>query len=536
MQIPSAETWWRELQDALLAVQLATNAQPTTTTLSPALLIVIDVAEWYAVAEVLAARELRWVALWAAQQPQQFLVNGAYEQFGYYLIVRTVIADQSPRLKSLTPLFPAANRIERHVQDLYGITFTESLDTRRWTRHQAWQADEYPLRKHFPLTHSNPYPPTPPDFKYPFMTATGTGVYEIPVGPVHAGVIEPGHFRFQAVGERVLNLEERFGYVHKGVEKLAEGRDAAGLARLAGRVSGDTTVGHTWAACMAMERAAAIEVPLRGSMLRAIMAERERVANHLGDIGAICNDVGFAFALSQFHRLKEMWLRMNERCFGHRMMMDCIIPGGVKVDLTPPLIAQQRQQLRDFILELKALKGIIERHMGLKDRLETTGILSQEMAKKLGCVGYVGRASGQTFDVRKHAAYVPYEQFQFGMRVPTLNTGDVEGRMRVRWQEVYVALELLGQILVCLPEDQAIATEWHPVNTTAEGIGIVEGWRGEIFVYVSFEATGMVSRYFPRDPSWLNWQALELLIMGNIVPDFPVCNKSVNGSYTGCDL
>ncbi len=533
MQNPSAETWWQTFQHTVATANL--TLQPNLNTLPPAYLVVVAANDWYAVAQLIAQCEMRWVALWADQQPQQFVVNACYEQFGNYLIVRTYIALNSPRIQSLTPLFPSTHRMERHIQDLYGVVFLDSLDTRRWTRHQAWQADEFPLRKQFPLQRDLPHRPTPPDFEYPFMFATGIGVYEIPVGPVHAGVIEPGHFRFQAIGEQVLNLEERLGYVHKGVEKLAEGRDAASLARLAGRVSGDTTVGHTWAACMAMERAAAIEVPLRGLMLRAIMAERERIANHLGDIGAICNDVGFAFALYQFHRLKELWVRMNERCFGHRMMMDCIIPGGVKTDLTPSMIAQQRQQLLDIVMELKELEGIIERHMGLEDRLATTGMLSQEQAKKLGCLGYVGRASGQTFDMRKHAPYSPYEQFQFGVKVATLTTGDVEGRMMVRWQELYISLELLGQILVCLPENGAISTPWQEVGT-AEGIGMIEGWRGEIFAYIRFDETGKVSRYFPRDPSWLNWQALELLIMGNIVPDFPVCNKSVNGSYTGCDL
>ncbi|MEZ5671620.1 MAG: NADH-quinone oxidoreductase subunit C [Thiotrichaceae bacterium] len=532
MQVPTSESWWHELHHTLLAAHPAIRLNLKTLS---TFLVEIEVADWYAVAELMAQRELRWVALWAAQQPQYFVVNVCYEQLGNYLIVRTNISSEPPRLKSLTPLFPAANRMERHTQDLYGITFTDSLDSRRWTRHQAWQADDYPLRKHFPLIVQQ-VPPTPPDFGYPFMTATGTGVYDIPVGPVHAGIIEPGHFRFQAVGERVLNLEIRLGYVHKGVEKLAEGRDAMGLARLAGRVSGDTTVGHTWAACMAMERATATEVPLRGLMLRAIMAERERVANHLGDIGAICNDVGFAFALYQFHRLKETWLRMNEQGFGHRMLMDCIIPGGVKTDLTPTLIEMQRQQLEDFTTELKELEGIIERHMGLEDLLSTTGILSQEQARQLGCVGYVGRASGQTFDVRKQVQYSPYDQFQFGLRIPTMTAGDVESRMMVRWQELYVSLELLGQILVCLPENEPIAVEWQPVRESVEGIGMVEGWRGEIFTYVRLDSDGMVTRYFPRDPSWLNWQALELLIMGNIVPDFPVCNKSVNGSYTGCDL
>jgi Ni,Fe-hydrogenase III large subunit len=520
------------------------------TLLAPAHVLHIDKEDWGSTAVQSARYGCRWCALWAEEisshtesVPEEFfIINCCYEKEGDHLVLRTQIPYYTPQLASITPNYPAANRSERHIQDLFGISFTNHPDQRRWTRHQAWSANDYPLRKSFPLPGvaltstqppTHPVPLTVADSDYPFLTATGEGVNEIPVGPVHAGIIEPGHFRFQAVGETILNLEEHLGYTHKGIEKLAESRDAYGLARLAGRVSGDTTVGHTWAACMAMERAAQLEIPLRAIMLRAIMAERERVANHLGDIGAICNDVGFTFAYYQFSRLRELWQRLNQQNFGHRLMMDSIIPGGVNIDLDTTQIAAQLEQVYHFHTELHELEDILERHTGLEDRLATTGILTPTQAEQLGCLGYVGRASGLQYDVRRDAAYAPYEQFQF--EVPVFSTGDVEARLQVRIAEIHVSLHLLYQMLNQIPTGD-LYTQWQLPTTPAEGIGLVEGWRGEILVHVRFDAEGKISRYYPRDPSWLNWPALELLIRDNIVPDFPVCNKSINGSYSGHDL
>ena len=379
------------------------------------------------------------------------------------------------------------------------------------------------------------FPPaqTPPDKDYPFFKAEGHGVYEIPVGPVHAGIIEPGHFRFQAVGETLLHLEERLGYVHKGIEKIAEGRTAEGLARLAGRVSGDTTVGHTFTACLAMERAAGLPAPPRAAFIRGVFAERERIANHLWDMGAICNDVGFAFAYYQFGRLREAWLRDNQTLFGHRLLMDRIIPGGVNVDIPPEAVECMKQSAKALNRELDELVTIHDQNSSLEDRLVAAGHLRTEDAQTLGALGYVGRASGQTFDVRHDAPYAPYDQLE--VKVPVETQGDVASRFWVRYKEVRVALKLIGQLLDTLPGGE-IATPWVSPPTGAEGLGLTEGWRGEILSYVRFGDNGCVSRYFPRDPSVVNWPTLEKLVLGNIVPDFPVCNKSVNGSYSGNDL
>ena len=352
------------------------------------------------------------------------------------------------------------------------------------------------------------------------------------MGPVHAGIIEPGHFRFHAVGEEVLRLEERLGYVHKGVEKAAVGRNAEGLARLAGRVSGDSTVAHTWAACQALERAVGCVVPPRALHLRAILAERERIANHLGDIGAICNDVAFTFALAQLGRLRELWQRRSQQCFGHRLLMDVVVPGGVRGDIGIGGIGNLRADHRSLRQEVEVLFDLLEDNPSLMDRLVTTGRLDPETAGRMGAVGYVGRASGQAFDARRDSPYPPYDGLE--VRVPVFSEGDVAARMRVRMEEVRVSLDLMDELLDTLPPG-ATRAPW-PAGAGGEGLGVVEGWRGEVLTYVRLDGAGRVARFFPRDPSWLTWPALEQLILGNIVPDFPVCNKSVNGSYSGHDL
>ncbi len=502
--------------------------------LPPAHVLHLEVEDFIRCISTLQRLNCRWCALWAEQTEQysseHFLINACYEKQGDYLIILTELT--VPIIDSQTAIYPAANRAERHIQDLWGITFKGHPDTRRWTRHQAWSAQDYPLRKSFnPNTIFQEL--TPADSDYPFLQAKGEGVYEVPVGPVHAGIIEPGHFRFQAVGEQVLNLEMHLGYVHKGIEKTAEGRTVWELARLAGRVSGDSTVAHTWAACMAMERAARCTIPDRSAWLRAILLERERVANHLGDIGALCNDVAFGFGFAQFSRLRERWQRLSQRCFGHRLMMDVIIPGGVKIDLDPQQLAELIESGTKLQTELHELEAILERHSGLEDRFATTGILSCERARQFGCLGYVGRASGCNYDVRRDSPYYPYTEFLF--EVPLYKTGDVETRLQVRLDEIHISLHLMYQLLTQIPAGK-IAREWNPVTMEASGIGIVEGWRGEIITYVRFSTDGTLNRFFPRDPSWLNWPALEFLIRENIVPDFPVCNKSINGSYSGHDL
>jgi len=492
----------------------------------------IESRHWQQFGQYALEQNLRWVAGWAEHAETVFIVNACFEKAGIYVLLRTRIDTDHPELPSQATVYPAANRSERHTQDLFGISFAGHPDNRRWTRHQAWGKHSYPLRKDFSVQ-GEPQAVTPPDMNYPFVKAHGAGVYEIPVGPVHAGIIEPGHFRFLAVGELILNLEERLGYVHKGIEKIAEGRTPDSLARLAGRISGDTTVGHCWAACRAMEQAAGITIPPRAALIRGILAERERVANHLGDMGAICNDVAFVFAQMQFTRLRELWLRTHATVFGHRLLMDRIVPGGVICDLSETACTLIKQEILQLKNELSEVMPAIDLNSSLEDRLYTAGYLSPETATAFGTLGYVGRASGQDFDVRRDAPYSPYDQVTF--KVALENKGDIASRFWVRYKEINAALKLINQFIAQLAEGDILA-DWQTPPAGSEGLGIVEGWRGEITTYVRFDDDNKIARFYPRDPSILNWPALEKLTLNNIVPDFPVCNKSLNGSYSGNDL
>jgi Ni,Fe-hydrogenase III large subunit len=284
---------------------------------------------------------------------------------------------------------------------------------------------------------------------------------------------------------------------------------------------------------MAMERAAGIEPPPRALMLRALLAECERISNHLWDLAMVCNDVAYAFPFYQFSRVREQWLRLHRESFGHRLLMDRIIPGGVAVDLPAEAIPKLRDLCESVRRELDEMMPILDDNASLQDRLVTTGILSPDLAMRYGCVGFVGKASGLAFDVRHDADYAPYDRLQ--VAVPGYTAGDVDARVKVRVDEVHVSSRLIEQLLDQAPAG-AITAPWRAPAADAEGIGMVDGWRGEIIAYVRFAADNRIARYFPRDPSWTTWPALEKLIRGNIVPDFPVCNKSVNGSYSGHDL
>lgn len=523
--------WLNDFLSALEASGVRGSLQPADM-LPPARVLSVAPADWATVAEIAAGTGCRWAGVWGDAEPAGVVVRCCLCRQGDYLVLIARMPWDDAVLPSQTAHFPAADRMERHTRDLLGVRFEGHPDGRRWTRHKAWKENDYPLRSDYPAA-GRTTRRAPADADYPFTRVEGSGVYEIPVGPVHAGIIEPGHFRFQAVGETVLKLEERLGYVHKGIEKTAVGRDAAGLARLAGRISGDTTVAHTWAACMAMERAVGLTVPPRALALRAILAERERVANHLGDIGAICNDVGFPFAHMQFGRLREWWQRENHRSFGHRLLMDRIVPGGA---IEPGVSGWQKafgDQNHVLSGELDQLVPVVDDNPSLEDRLDDTGVLSVEHARSLGAVGYVGKASGVDYDVRRDHGYAPYQSL--AVESPVLTDGDVAARVQIRLIEIRQSLTLLRALLRNLPEGPATEL-WPERRQACEGIGVVEGWRGEIITYVRLTEGDRVARFFPRDPSWFAWPALERLILGNIVPDFPVCNKSINGSYSGQDL
>ena len=449
---------------------------------------------------------------------------------GHAWVMLPLPADD-PRSPDLSGIFPAANRMQRATFDLVGLRH-DGPDQRPWLRHGGWPAGWFPLRADAgpPPTHAN----LPTD--YPFVTVGGEGAHEIPVGPIHAGIIEPGHFRFSVVGERVLRLEQRLGYQHKGTERRLAGADLVTGAKLIGRVSGDSTCAFAWAYASAVETACATDVPARALGLRAVMLERERVANHLGDLGALGNDAALAFGLTQFLRLKEDWLRLNAEVFGHRFMMDRIVPGGVAVDPPAGALAQLVAQGETMAREVAILRAIYDDHSGLQDRFVTTGTISAELARELSITGFAVRACGLLLDGRAHRlGYTPPPPYAaLGVRPASDERGDVAARAAVRFSEIAESLRLLRELCVGLPSGEARVTVVPQPH--AEGLGVVEGWRGETLVGVRLDGDGRLARAHPHDPSWQNWPALEHAVLKDIVPDFPLINKSFNLSYSGADL
>ncbi len=414
-----------------------------------------------------------------------------------------------------------AIRLERTINDLFGLVPRGALDGRPWLDHGQWGL-RHPLG-----TQERGVEPEP----YSFLPAEGEGLHQVAVGPVHAGIIEPGHFRFHANGETVVRLEARLGYAHKGTETLMRGADLGRAALLAGRVSGDSTVAYAIAFARAAENALGVEAPARAHWLRALMAEMERLANHLGDIGAICNDASFSLMQAHCGVLRERVLRAADICFGHRLIRDCAVPGGVAHDLEPAKLPVLRTLVLEIRKRFPELVTLYDNTASLQDRTVATGILKPELALKFAAGGYVGRASGRNFDARRDLAYPPYNQLSFA--VPVLQEGDVNARVWIRIREVEQSLALIEQILDGLPHGPVCA----PVEPQAgEGLALVEGFRGDILAWLRLDQAGRIARCHLRDPSWFQWPLLEAAIEGNIVADFPLCNKSFNCSYSGCDL
>ncbi len=447
------------------------------------------------------------------------------------LVAEVALPPEMPSYPDLSDIFPSAARLQRAAYDLVGLLAVGG-DDRPWLRHAAWPAGVFPLRAESLAT---TIPVQPDGFveSYRFVRVAGDGVHEIAVGPVHAGTIEPGHFRFSVVGEKVLRLEERLGYTHKGIEKRFEGMTLVDGVRLAARVSGDSTVAFAWAYAMAAEALTDTRVPPRALALRALLLERERIANHLGDLGGLGNDSGLAFGLAQFSRLKEDLLRVNAQVWAARYPMDVITPGGVVGDL--PADAAQRLLDSMAVLEgeLKVLRDIYDNHAGLQDRFMGAGCVTPELARRLGVVGLVARASGQAHDWRAAWRMPPYDALSV---TPVVRMqGDVAARVAVRFDEVSESLRLCRDLLAALPSG-AIGEPLGEVHAGELAIGGVEGWRGPVLVGLRASRDGRVVRCHPHDPSWHNWPALEYAIIDNIVPDFPLINKSFNLCYSGHDL
>ena len=452
---------------------------------------------------------------------------------------------------------PPAIRLERAIKSLFGLEAVGSPDLRPWLDLGFWDV-KHPLsvipggaegaspESMTPTLRSMDSGPAAsrrpgmtesetsgrPGMTYQFLPAEGEGLHQIAVGPVHAGIIEPGHFRFTANGEHVVRLEQRLGYVHKGIDRLTQGATLEQAAKLAGRASGDSTVAYAYAFALAAEAAVRVAAPPRATYLRALMAELERLANHFGDIGAVCNDASFSLMHAQTGILRERTLRAADACFGHRLMMDVIVPGGVARDCAP----EGERQVRGLIAQVRkvfpTLVELYDNTASLQDRTVTTGIVKPEYVRQFGTGGYVGRAAGRAFDARRAFRYAPYHELSFD--VPVLDAGDVNARVWLRIREVEQSLALIEQILARMPAGAIRAAV--DVKGACEGLALVEAFRGDVLTWLRCDAGGRVARCHLRDASWFQWPLLETAVEGNIVADFPLINKSFNCSYSGHDL
>lgn len=484
---------------------------------------IVDAATWRLATEKLRDGQLTLLGLWG----DQGVVHMALLDEGATDIAIVSLDCATGRFPSVGALHPPAIRLERTIRDLFGLEPDGAPDLRPWLDHGRWELSR-PLDRAPEATSGAGAP-------YAFLPAEGESLHQIPVGPVHAGIIEPGHFRFTAGGETVVRLEERLGYVHKGIEKLMEGADLARGAKLAGRTSGDSTVAYAIAFARAAEAAYGSAIPPRAHWLRALMAELERLANHFGDIGAICNDASFALMHAHCAVLRERVLRAADRAFGHRLMRDCIVPGGVAGALEAGGITAINALLDEARRRFPALVALYDNTASLQDRTVGTGVLRPAFARQFGAGGYVGRASGRAFDARKNLPYPPYEQLRFA--VPSREDGDVNARIWIRIGEVEQSLQLIDQLLERLPSGPTrIDLPSRPDPEPCEGLALVEGFRGEILIWLRLGNGGKIERCHLRDPSWFQWPLLEAAIEGNIVADFPLCNKSFNCSYSGHDL
>lgn len=445
------------------------------------------------------------------------------------VLVRVSVPAGDPRIPSLAPRSFAAGLFEREAHDLYGIVPVGHPDPRRLALHQFWPEDYHPLRRDS-IPRADFVDAGQP---FPFRPVEGPGIFEITVGPVHAGIIEPGHFRFSVEGETIVNLEIRLGFVHRGVEKLFETLPFERTWELAERISGDSTVAHALAYCEALEVLAGAEVPPRARWLRVLALELERLYNHVGDVGMIVNDTGFAFGHAHCFRLRERLLRLNEAAAGHRLLRGTVVPGGVGAPLATADLKRLARGVERVAAEFADVARLCLDNTLVLERLQGTGRLTPRTAREMQVVGLVGRASGIDADARRDAPFAAYDELP--VRPVVLETGDVWARTRVRIDEAVESARLVAAAADGMPAGPARA-ELPPLAPGAAALGVVEGWRGPIWCLVAADGPRTLRRVKVADPSFRNWPALGHAVLNNIVPDFPLCNKSFNLSYAGSDL
>jgi Ni,Fe-hydrogenase III large subunit/Ni,Fe-hydrogenase III component G len=488
-----------------------------------------------AAADQAGAAGLRLVTLFGTDEgpAQGFGVHQVWasrEPPGFVRIWARVPGDR-PRFPSVAAKHPVANWFEREVMDYFGLVPEGHPNPFRVALHDDWPQGNWALRKTF--VGDQPLPRVPGNNPHPFRPVTGEGVFQVPVGPVHAGIIEPGHFRFGVAGEPVLYLQLRLFYVHKGIEKRFENYPWRQGLFLAESISGDTAVGHALAYAHAIERLLGIDVPLRARYLRTVLLEMERLYNHIADIGAIGTDVAFTVPASRAQVLREGLVTLQEQVFGSRLLRGTVGLGGVKCELTAACRKELLEHLDHVEREFDDLITLLIDSGTFTDRIDGTGILAPQAARDLGVVGMAARASGIDLDLRRDQPHDAYSALRF--QVPVEEGGDVRARLMVRAREVEQSLSILRQALEGLPEGQILATLPEALPSSSSALGWAEGWRGECLHWIQTDENGHVSRVKVTDPSFENWPGLARTVPGNILPDFPVINKSFNLSYSGND-
>lgn len=430
---------------------------------------------------------------------------------------------------SMTSVLPQVAFYEREIKEFFGLAPIGHPAPKRWFLHNTWPEGIYPLRKDF---HWNTRPQEAL-VPYDFATTQGEGVFEIPVGPVHAGIIEPGHFRFSMAGEEIISLEPRLGFVHKGIEKLFETLPLDRQISLSEHVSGDTSFTHSLGFCNAIESLAKISVPERAHYLRVIYSELERLANHIGDVGLILLGTAFNFGSAQGARLREVVMQMHERLTGSRFLRGVNAIGGVTKDVNDQETIHLFSDLDTIQKEFTQLMSIVDKNLTIFNRLAKTGTLPLKTAKDLGAVGIVAKGSGIAMDARKDFPYAVYNSLSF--EIETETSGDVYARFRVRVKEICSTLSLLRETLTKLPKGPTQIEQTIQLAPSSYAVSITEGWRGDIVYFVATDSSGTISRVHVRDASFLNWPLFIQFAPGNVVLDFPLMNKSCNLSYSGND-
>jgi len=448
------------------------------------------------------------------------------EQF--LIVVSVCVAEAEPSFPSIMKEVPAAHWYEREIRDLFGLDPIGHLDKRCLVVHEDWPEGLYPLRKDFSLDSEVPRV----NGQFPYDKVEGEGVIQVPVGPIHAGIIEPGHFRFSAVGDTVLNLEARFFYTHRGMEKLAEGKTPLAALPIVERICGACSFSHTTSYCQAVEKLSGTEIPTRANYIRTVVLELERLYNHVGDVGNICAGIGFAFGTMHGARLREKLMQLNEIVFGSRFLRGINTPGGVRRDISI--------QNSNFILvtldkleqEFEKLVEILLDTNSYMDRVESTGKLLNQIASDLHAVGPAARASGVDRDARRDHPYAAYDQVSF--KVPVYEQGDVLARVKVRIDETFESIKIIRQILTSMPRGELTKPlgEMIPYNYA---VGMTESARGENVHFIMIGKENTIYRYMVRSASYCNWQVVPSTVFGNIIPDFPLINKSFELCYSCLD-